>query len=134
MEYPSNYYHQDGYVAVLMIEKINATKACLEIVPSHWIIAKTLYFPPPNYGIDAIQGLMRSGKYGVAVHERIWRKYPFIIKKRLRTYDEAIAYKNQNQDAESDSDDKNIKILKQMWRQMKNIKSSSDAAGNLFIT
>lgn len=49
---------------------------------------------------------------------RKWRKYPFVVKQRLKTYEEAIN-KVEHQDDDSESDCANIKLLKSLWLQIR---------------
>lgn len=126
------------YLVVLMLEKITDTSAGTTIVPAHWIRDKNVTFYPPGISKQKIDGLVKAGPYGKEVEQATWRLFPYVLLKRCATWEEANAFlMDKNNYIESESDDKNLKILKQVMTDLKqgqskkNIKQDVLSAANI---
>lgn len=99
------------YAAVLTIASPKAKETELSLVLLDWIDGQVLYFPP-NSNEQQLDGYLKLGRIAPAPDKKKWLKYACIIKGRFAKYNDGINYVHQNQSACSDSEDKNILVLR----------------------
>lgn len=96
-----------------VVGTINSTKdksIAIHTVPSHWIVGNILYYPK-DVATVGLNGMIMSGRFARAPEHKKWKKYALVIKKRFKQFGQAEAYVASIAGVESDSDEKDLKVL-----------------------